>query len=417
MYNPEIIEKRLFQAKKAGFKFQRLGRDRSIEVAGRLEKLRKDIRGQDLPYGQTSRPLNQEENDFIESERLLCKADFMYYLSRYHAVERDAGVGAPEGLGPAVPLESQFKLVKEIGKREDEVHAEYAKYRHTEGIRVYAHKARQVLFTSTIRAISLHRMLFWPGTRAFAGTVSPSSVGELYKRDQITITSLPFWLKPEVYPDVKDSEIGFDSPINSRLIYQAENQKTGIGVGTQQDVSHLNEVPLWDMPQQIGFFFTPAIPKSRMTIHIQEGTSCGKGNYWQEVTESCRRRDRGYENWTYVFVPWYYNQFKYRSIPTDNWEMEPHTKKHLDLIERTSPEWCDGNTYHPSREQMYWWETERVVYARKGELASFLASYPATPEQSFVNHAQGALPVELIEEMEMDIRRPHMYSVELLEAS
>jgi hypothetical protein len=39
-------------------------------------------------------------------------------------------------------------------------------------------------------------------------------------------------------------------------------------------------------------------------------------------------------------------------------------------------------------------------------LASFLTNYPATPEQSFQSPNQGALPVELIEVMEQDIRMP-----------
>ena len=417
MYSPDIIDRRLFQVKKAGIPFQRRSRDKCIEISGRLDKLRRDARGELVPNGGLVRPLDDEEQEFIQSERIICKADFSYYLSRYHVVERDAGVGAPDGVGPALPLESQIKLIKQIGDREKEVHDEYAKYKHTEGIRVYAHKCRQVVFTSTARALSLHRMLFWPGTRAFAGTLNPDGAGELYKRDKLSLDNLPFFFKPEIYPDVKDTELGFEHPINSRLLYQAENQKSGIGVGTQQDVSHLTEVSLWQLPQQIGFYFAPALPKSRMTLHIQEATSFGKGNYWQEVTESCRQKKRGYESWTYVFVPWYYNRLKYRSIPPGNWIPDKHSQDHADLIERTSPEWCDGVAYRPSREQLFWWETTRAKYSRDGELASFLASYPATPEQSFVNWAQGALPVELLEKLEMGIRKPYMFSVECVETT
>lgn len=410
MYSSDIVERRLRQVKQAGLNYQRRPRDICIDITAKLEKLRLNANGEKLPNGQLSRELDNKELEFIASERILCRADFEYYLSRYHSVELDSGVGSGDsGIGAGVILQSQRKLIKEIGKREDEVHAEYAKYKLTEGIRCYCHKCRQVVFTSTARALTLHRMLFWPGTRCFAAALNPDGVGELYKRDKTTIDNWPFWLSVELYPDVKDSEIGFKD-LNSRLLYQAENQKAGIGVGTQQDVSHLTEVPLWQYPYQIGFSFAPSLPKARTTLHIQEGTSAPYP-YWQEVTEACRKKEKGYESWTYIFVPWYYNIDKYRSIPTNNWQPEKHTISHIELIERTSSEWCDGNVFRPSLEQMYWWETERAKYKKEGKLAAFLANYPATPEQSFTNWSEGALPAEVLERMELDIREPRVYEV------
>lgn len=420
MYSPEITERRLYQVKKAGLKFQRHPRDKSIEIAARLEKLRVNGRGEPLPDGQLQRAIDARENEFIESERLLCKADFEYFLTRYYAVERDPGVSAEgeSGIGPARLLESQRRFIRALAKREEEVHREWVKYQHTDGILVYAHKCRQVVFTATTRAATLHRMLFWGPTRAFAATLEPDGCGELYKRDKIAIENLPFWLKPPVdsiYPDVKDQEIGINMSASnkSRLRYQPENQKTGIGVGTQQEVSHLTEVPLWRYPGQINFSFVPSLPKGRMTLHVQEGTSAGKGGHWQEASEGCRQKKRGYESWTYIFVPWYLNRLKWRANAPDSWIPEEHTIKHAELIERTSPEWADGMTIRPSRDQLYWWEGERARHQRNGELAYFLANWPATPEQSFVNWAQGALPVELIEEMEMNVRDPRPYDVEI----
>ncbi len=411
MYSSEIIERRLYQAKKAGLNFQRLPRDKSMARAVELDALRKNGDGTTLPRGVLVRPLKQEEHEFIESERLLCKADFRYFLERYYSVEIDPGVGNGEGIGPARSIESQVHFIRKIGKREEDVHAEFKKYQHTEGIRVLAHKCRQVIFTGTSRGLTLHRMLFWAPTRAFAGTLDPDGCGELYKRDQIAIERLPFWLSPgELYPDVKDQEIGFVEPLNSRLRYQPENQKTGIGVGTQIDVSHLTEVPLWAYPYQIGFSFAPALPKSRMTLHIQEGTSSGKG-YWYEITEDCRHKRAGYESWTYIFVPVYMNRNKYRSNPPDSWRPTQQTIKAAELIERTSTEWCDGQRFVPARDFLYWYESERAKFSREGKLASFLNNYPITPEQSFTNWNEGALPAELIEEMEYDLRIPRSYEV------
>lgn len=414
MYSSTIIEKRLHQAKKAGLSFTRLARDKSLEISANLEKLKYNARMEPLPAGQLIRELDEKEQSFIKSERILCKCDFEYFLSRYYCLERDPGVGTEGGIGAAKPLESQLRFIQKLGQREEVCYAERAKYGHTAGILVYAHKCRQVAFTATSRAASIHRMLFWPGTRAFAATLKdgPQGTGELYKRDLLALNNLPFWLQPGIYPNVKDEEIGFESPLNCRLSYQAENQQTGIGTGTQQDVSHLTEVPLWSYPHRIRYSFVPSIPKAVSTLHIQEGTSAGKGGYWQEVSEGCRHRRPGFEDYIYIFVPWYLNLLKYRGNPPDDWTPDEHTQKHAALIERTSPEFCDGKTAHPTRDQLYWWEKTRALHAHNGELASFLANYPATPEQSFTNWAQGALPVELIEEMELDTRVPISYDVE-----
>lgn len=415
MYSSEITERRLFKARRDGLIFNRLPRDRSIEIASRLQKLTFDLKGNPLPSGQLLRDLDDREQEFITSERILCRADFTYYLTRYHSIERDPGVGTEGGIGPAKLLESQLRFIQMVGKREEVCHQELKKYGHTAGILVYAHKCRQVAFTATSRAASIHRMLFWPGTRCFAATLKdgPLGTGELYKRDTISINNLPFWLKPSVYPNVKDEEIGFESPLDSRLSYQAENQQQGIGTGSQQDVSHLTEVPLWNYPHRIRYSFVPSIPKAISTLHIQEGTSAGKGGYWQEVSEGCRHRRVGFEDYIYIFVPWYMNTLKYRGNPPNDWQPEEHTIKHADLIERTSPEFCDGKTYRPTVDQLFWWEKTRALHAMSGELASFLANYPATPEQSFTNWAQGALPVELIEQMELDVRQPRPYEIQV----
>lgn len=410
------MQRRLFAAKKAGLVFQRLPRDRSIEIAANLEKLRYNSKGQLIPQGGLARELDDKENKFIDSERILCKADFEYYLTRYHAVERDPGVGTQSGIGPAILLESQKRLIEKAGQREKVCYEELKKYGHTAGILIYAHKCRQVVFTATSRGVTLHRMMFYPGTRAFAATLKegPEGTGELYKRDSLTIDNLPFWLKPEVYPNVKDEEIGFEAPLSCRLTYQAENQQTGIGTGTQQDVSHLTEVPLWNYPHRIRYSFYPSLPKAVTTFHIQEGTSAGKGGYWQEVSEGCRQKRVGFEDWTYVFCPWYVNLTKYRSNPPDSWNPNEHSQKHVLLIERTSPEFNEGKTIHPTRDQMFWWETTRAMHAQNGELSSFLANFPATPEQSFTNWAEGAIPVERIEMMELDIREPRPYEVSVV---
>lgn len=135
------------------------------------------------------------------------------------------------------------------------------------------------------------------------------------------------------------------------------------------------------------------------------------------MTEAARHKRRGYESWTYAFIPWYMNKLKYRDNPPSNWVPEPHTIQHAELVERTSPEFMDGVSVQLSLEQLYWWETDRARHVQKGELAYFLTNYAATPEQSFQSSSQGALPVELIEKMELECRDGAPYDVEVQEAA
>lgn len=416
MYSPAIIERRLHAAKKAGMLYRRLPRDESISISSKLERLRYDDRAKLLPDNALARPLTRQEEEFIESERLLCKCDFEYYMTRYHSLELDPGVTDESGIKAPKLLESQRRYLTLIGRREEQCNDEMRKYKFTEGILAYFHKVRQVTATATVRGLTLHRMLFWPGTRAFAASLDDDRKGELFKRDHLTLDNLPFWLKPSVYPDVKDTEIGFTPPTSSRISYQAENQQSGIGTGSQNDVSHLTEVALWQYPGRIRYSFVPSIPKALTTLHVQESTADGKGNYWHEVTEAARHHRRGYESWIYAFIPWYMNRFKYRSNPPDDWRMAEHTERHAELIERTSHEFFDGRTIRASREQMYWWESTRALHAQNGELATFLTNYPATPEQSFQSPSQGALPVELIEVMETEVRPGTAFDVEVAAA-
>ena len=422
MYSPLIIDRRLYAAKKAGLQYKRLPRADSIEIAKKLERLRYDPSGRLLPDGGLTRGLMDSEQQFIESERLICKCDFEYAFTRYMHLDLDPGVAdGRSGTGPPILLESQHRYIKLVGRREEECHEELKKYKFTEGIKAYFHKVRQVAATATVRSMTMHRMIFWPGTRSFAASLDDERVGELFRRDKVIVDNLPFWLRPRVYPDVKDSELGFEPPIGTHCSYQAENQQQGrggLGVGSQRDVSHLTEVALWQNPGFIRFSFAPAIPKAITTLHVQESTANGKGNYWHEVTEAARHKRRGYEVWIYAFIGWYLNHLKYRGNPPDSWRPEDHTLKHAELIERTSPEFNDGVTYRPTREQLYWWETERAQHARNGELATFLTNYPATPEQSFQNPLQGALPAELIEKMETRTRMPRkMYEIEIAQVA
>jgi hypothetical protein len=54
----------------------------SIFIKGKIELMRYAENGQ--LQASSPGPLNEFEQEFFRSERILCKADFEYYLSRHH---------------------------------------------------------------------------------------------------------------------------------------------------------------------------------------------------------------------------------------------------------------------------------------------------------------------------------------------
>lgn len=412
MYSAEICDRRIHAASKSmPKKPKRRPRLESIGISSELEKLRIGKDGKELPDGQLIRDLKRDEQEFIMSEQLLCKADFRYFFERYGSVELDSGVSGRSGIGAPELLPSQKRFILLWGRREEQCYKEIKENGFTEGVMCYIHKVRQVAATATGCAASVHRMVFWPGTRTLSASLDDTRRKELYTRHRIMLDNLPFWLKPKLSTESKGEELAMAAPINSRGTYQAVSQETGIGVGTQNDVSHLTEVALWPYPESIRYSFVPSMPKSISTLHIQESTADGKGGYWHEVTEAARKKKRGYEAWVYAFIPWYLNTTKWRAVPPVNWVPTDHTIKHAELIERTSAEFNDGVVIHPTKDQLYWWETTRTQHASNGELATFLTNYPATPEQSFQNPNRGALTAELLEMMETDVYNGIPYNV------
>lgn len=415
MYSPRICDKRIQDAvRQTKTRVKRLPRAESIGISAELERLRLDKNGRMLPDGQLIRELKRDEQEFILSEQLICKCDFRYFFERYGAVELDSGVAGKSGIAAPELLPSQKRFIILWGRREEQCYLEVKENGFTEGIRCFIHKVRQVAATATCAAAAVHRMTFWPSTRAFSASLDDIRRTEVYTRHLIMYQHMPFWMRPKLSAEVKGTEISLEAPINSRSSFQSENQETGIGVGTQNDISHLTEVGLWENPGSINFSFLPSLPKSISTLHNQESTANGKGNYWHEVTEYCRKGKRGYESWVYAFIPWYLNTTKWRAIAPPNWIPTDHTIKHAALIERTSHEYNDGVTVTPTREQLYWWETTRTAHVGQGELATFLTNYPATPEQSFQNPNMGALPAELIEKLELDVRPGIPYDVNVV---
>lgn len=391
MYSPQIVEQKIFALKQRGIDVERRSVDEVCSITERLQKKFDDSKGQ--------AQLTERESAFIRNEQRLCRIDFRYWALRYGYIELDTSVSKQGGVG-VIPefWPSQERALALIAKREEESYRELKTHGFTDGIMAVWHKTRQQFATATMRLITGHRMTLHRGTRAIAASLDDTKIGEIYKRDHIWLDNLPWFLKPALQFDVKNGGMTLET-LKSSITYQQANQEAGVGTGQQFDISHMTEVALWPDPWRLQFDFLPAVPKAVTSFVAYESTANGRGqyNFWHQFTESIRKREEGFERWVYIFTPHYINTNKNRLIAPDGWEPEDFAKEHAELIERTSPEFCGGQTIRIDKNQLYWWSTEYKQAKKLGTLNIFLTNYPATPEQSFQHSAMAALPFDTVE--------------------
>lgn len=402
MYSPEVVDRTLHRYTKAGLTFKRRSIPESREITEKLTALL-------TPEGLPSRSWLTDEQDFIDSEIRLCRADFRYFAERYGYCEQDASEGG--GVAPMTFWPSQERTMKLIGDRDEQNWRNYNKYGFSDGIWVVWHKTRQQGATAIARMISQHRMCLFKNTRAIAASLDQEKKHELYMRDKVVLDNLPFFLKPRLEFDVKDQHVSFED-LKSRITYQQASQDAGVGTSGQFDISHMTEVALWPYAERLQFDFIPTVPQSPQTFVGWESTAAGRAGFWYEFTENVRRREYGFSQWIYSFTPWYINYAKNRLIPPEDWTPNKVTIAHAQLVERTSHEFA-GETIRLGRPQMYWWETQYMLNAQIGTLHIHFSNFPATPEQSFQHSAASALPIETIEWMRAnaDLQKSMPYAV------
>lgn len=196
---------------------------------------------------------------------------------------------------------------------------------------------------------------------------------------------------------MKNVHLSLDG-IGSQILYQKDNQESGLGQGSQFDVSHITEVASWQDPQSIELDFIPTIPQSPYAFCILESTAQGRGDWWHNFIDAVRMK-RIY-GWSYCFWPWYVNKSKYRAKPPDSWRPSKMAELHAKKVLETSPEIL-GYKVELSREQLFWYEMKYQNAREKGELNLFLMNFAITPEQSFQHANQGAFDTEFMDEMRL----------------
>jgi len=358
---------------RAGVKLVRYDPDYSWAVEARLAQLWHPTKG-------LLRSLTREESDFIRNERLFSALDFNYW-TRYAWLLPDAAVGEGD-LIRFTPWPSQSLILDECARLEELSYEQYQRGSPQDGVLIAIPKARQEGISIIAALLKMHRVSTSPFTLAVTASENLDKRTALYQRDERVHQHLPWWLQPErTEPDIINERLTFGK-LDSSILYQDYAQKSSLAAGEQYLIGHLSELAQGDqiyVDKLMELDYFPAIPQSWRTCHLLESTPAGQGGWWHPFIMA---NYSGRGRWKVRFVPWYINPFKYRRVAPEAWSPNDHSLLHAAKVRETSPQYL-GREVSLTREQLYWWETTREEYRKKGSLTFFLTNYPATLEESF----------------------------------
>lgn len=374
MYSPAVTKLEQSELERhTGITLSRYDEDYSWAVESRLAALWHPTKG-------LLRSLTAAENEFIRNERLLCAIDFHYWC-RYARLLPDAAVG-DGGLITFTPWPSQKLIFDECARLEELCYEQYLKGLPQDGILIAVPKARQEGISIGGATLKMHRVTTSPFTLALTASENLDKRTALYQRDERLHSQLPWWLQPaRSEPDIINERLTFGK-LDSSVLYQDYAQKSSLAAGEQYLIGHLSELAQGDqlyVDKLMELDYFPAIPQSWRTCHLLESTPAGQGGWWHPFVMA---NANGKGRWKVKFVPWYINPFKYCRTPHEGWTPNEHSLLHAAKVRETSPGYL-GRVVELTRDQLYWWETTREEYRKKGSLTFFLTNYPATLEESF----------------------------------
>src|SRR5688572_12185956 len=244
MYNLDITDQELWQAgKDLGIKLIRYDDTMLDEMVEKLESavIKRDKWG----FATEVRTLTPTEKAYIQNERLVCKYDFRYYFTRYcHTLIKLEGqpVVVSRIKDPLIPQEM---FMEYLSRKEKKIHDAIARKEPSDGYLVLACKARQEGYTTISRALTTHRVFFWKDSRALGASIDEGMTQELYDRDHEIYDHLPWWLKPAIGYDQKNTHLTFDK-MGSKILYAMATQKGGLGMGKTIPINHITELGNWE---------------------------------------------------------------------------------------------------------------------------------------------------------------------------
>lgn len=327
------------------------------------------------------RDFTPEEIKWIQNERLLCRIDFRYWVSRYCWIKSEEDKIVRMLMWP-----SQDIFLDIIGDMEDEEIA----------IMLIILKARQLGLSRIISLILLHGVVFFPNINAFMASSTEDKTRLLFDMTDLVLERLPRWMKPSEKFRRENKLLELHN--GSGVTLQHGQQTSGIARGTTPTLAHISELAEFDDPSSlIDSSLLRAMHDSPSTKLFLEGTAEGQHNWWHDKWNSCKAGwPQGRSRLRPLFLPWFVGGLypkqawlRAHPIPQDYSEtMLPWAYEHAksaaeyvrcsDILSRHL-----GSTWEMPLEQIWYYECERDAALRERRLNKFFQEMPANDDEAF----------------------------------
>lgn len=363
--------------------------------------------------GELRRPLEQVELAYILNETLLSLANFRYWLSRYAMINIDA-VG--------IRRMTDLKFTQELFLRKlSKIEMDIAQGVREDGLLTSVLKARQGGISTIAECKIAHSLTFIPELKGIAAAAEPDTTDHLWDMMTTALDGQPWWMRVGVvrrnntFPHrLLLSNKGMLTCAAGRSAAGPSKEETArkkghIGRGRTTSLLHLSELSSWENPKQIDSALMPQVPENPQVFGVFESTALGSHSWWQAHWQLCKE---GIERNVPVFLPWYADPLKYRRRAPEGWQPSSVSTTYAARIKASSSRWMDGVTYSLTKDQLYWYESQRRALEKKDMLSNFLEEFPADDEEAFQESMPSLFSVRTQQAIR-DAARPLLSVVEI----
>lgn len=382
----------------------------------------------DRKTGLYTRDLEPVEQGFIDNELAMGQLDFRYACENYFTIQLASQSDRPAGwetdddadertksagsrIGKFILNGMQIQLLKKLARLEELCYEALARGAPVNGILLILHKARQLGASMLWQALMLHRTNFYSHINALTASIDAKATQALFRRFERMYDHLPIWMRAKKKRQTVDGGIEFER--GSLIDLQSGEQKKDLGKGETWHAFHGTEISSFmnaDRHFDEGLF--PAVPFSLYTLYGMESTSDGKSGWWYDFVMAVMTgtAEGGAGRFSHYFAPFYLidmaddargQRSKYRIEAPVDWSPSVATRRMALRVRDTSHEYCDIERLELHRDVLYWYETTRAYYHKRGKLNFFLQSFPIDAAESFQHASGGAFSNETIERLSL----------------
>lgn len=262
------------------------------------------------------------------------------------------------------------------------------------------------------QALILHRVNFYSHINALTASIDDGSTQALFRRFERMYDQMPIWMRARVKRQKRGT--GWQFERDSVIELQSGKQSKDLGKGETWHAVHITEAAAFENPERHfdeGLF--PAIPMSLYTLYGVESTSDGKSGYWYDFVTAVMSgtAEGGAGRFAHYFAPFYLidmeessrgQRSKYRIEAPVDWSPSVATRMMALRVKASSHEYSDQSNLELHRDVLYWYESTRAYYQKRGKLNLFLQSFPVDADESFQHSSAGAFPNETIDRLKRE---------------